>query len=513
MTLSLLPDRRRASDPATADSFCSVADLALLGLHPADGGPTSRSPITWVVETELVDPSPVVVPGALVLTRGTGLTDPETQAAHVLHLKNAGAACLAFATCVGGSPVVPAATLRAAREARLTVVTVPADVSFAQVSAFVAHRLAPRVVSAETESERQCALLESAASGAGVQAALTALSHSLHQPLRLVTPDGVVLAQYPPAAAGRDEEGLPDGHLRDHAGRHAVVVDGVTHAYLVTPGRPASASMLRFGLALLGMELARSVTEAISRRRALGQVLEDIVGRVLSVGEAHRRLGRLGVDADRAHSVVMAALSDDAQGLLDGRAPSVSSSLAVLAGIDGADRSAIAAGVVENSLCFLLSDDDEELFAERLHTTLLRHCRKVNIGIGAPLAGPEGLRTSFLEAREGTTRGVGINRRKALTLTGLLRAQESVSLTELAKETLQPLVESDRRSQADLVATLRVLLDEDFSVVRAAEALYVHRNTVKYRIAQIERLTGLDLSRTADRAQIWVAVSALSSDA
>jgi purine catabolism regulator len=45
-------------------------------------------------------------------------------------------------------------------------------------------------------------------------------------------------------------------------------------------------------------------------------------------------------------------------------------------------------------------------------------------------------------------------------------------------------------------------------VVAVAEKLIVHRNTVRYRLEQIEKLTGRSLARTADRVQLWLALAA-----
>jgi PucR C-terminal helix-turn-helix domain len=50
-----------------------------------------------------------------------------------------------------------------------------------------------------------------------------------------------------------------------------------------------------------------------------------------------------------------------------------------------------------------------------------------------------------------------------------------------------PLTES---GNGGLMETLRVYLDSDLDVTRAAEALYVHPNTVRYRLRRIGELTG-----------------------
>jgi purine catabolism regulator len=497
VTLSALPAGFRDARSTVRAGYCAVADLAALGLRPVEDVAVGNSAIEWVIETELADPTPVVVPGALVLTRGSDLTDAGIQVAHVMRLKRAGAVCLGWADGHCGSEIPPA-TVRAAREFQLSLVTVPNYVSFAEVSAFVAQRLAFTTLPEERgpEAARQCALLELATAGVGTQATITELSRSMGRPLRLVGTDGFVLAQYPPQSATADDD---TAEARPDEIRRPVVIDGLSQAHLVTTGPPKSASMLRFAVALVAMELTRSLATVGSHRRLLGQVVKDVVGQVLSDEEARRRLSGLGLDVEAAHTVVLANVGSTSSSLLDLSSPVEPASGPV-------------AGCVDGGLCFFLpGDSDAEEFAMRLYALLRPQNRMVSIGIGATLQGVAGLRTSYLEAREGTTRGPGVNPRRALTLTGLLRAQESPSLSELAREVLNPLFESDNRSQTDLVSTLRVLLAVDFSVARAAEELFVHRNTVKYRVSQIERLTGLDLSCTADRVQLWVAMSAAPS--
>jgi DNA-binding PucR family transcriptional regulator len=62
-----------------------------------------------------------------------------------------------------------------------------------------------------------------------------------------------------------------------------------------------------------------------------------------------------------------------------------------------------------------------------------------------------------------------------------------------------------------LLATLRALLAHDGSPTHAAEELYCHRNTVIYRMKQIERLTGRSLTDPRDKMLLWLAVTARAS--
>ncbi|MDE7380056.1 MAG: helix-turn-helix domain-containing protein [Clostridia bacterium] len=50
----------------------------------------------------------------------------------------------------------------------------------------------------------------------------------------------------------------------------------------------------------------------------------------------------------------------------------------------------------------------------------------------------------------------------------------------------------------DLVETCFCLFENDLNVSRTAGKLYMHRNTLIYRIAKLKRLTGLDVCKFSD---------------
>ena len=61
------------------------------------------------------------------------------------------------------------------------------------------------------------------------------------------------------------------------------------------------------------------------------------------------------------------------------------------------------------------------------------------------------------------------------------------------------LVEHDAAKGTNYVATLRAYLDHFGEVVAAADALYVHRNTFRYRLARLLQIAQLDLDDPAER--------------
>jgi DNA-binding PucR family transcriptional regulator len=74
----------------------------------------------------------------------------------------------------------------------------------------------------------------------------------------------------------------------------------------------------------------------------------------------------------------------------------------------------------------------------------------------------------------------------------------------LAQRVLAPLAED----AGALEGTLRALLDHRMDRTATSASLQIHRNTLAYRLARIEKLTGLDLSDPRDLACVHLALQA-----
>ena len=58
---------------------------------------------------------------------------------------------------------------------------------------------------------------------------------------------------------------------------------------------------------------------------------------------------------------------------------------------------------------------------------------------------------------------------------------------------VEPLAEHDRRRGSDLVRTLGTYFAAGANASEAADRLFLHRNSMTYRLERIGKLTGLDL--------------------
>jgi DNA-binding PucR family transcriptional regulator len=88
----------------------------------------------------------------------------------------------------------------------------------------------------------------------------------------------------------------------------------------------------------------------------------------------------------------------------------------------------------------------------------------------------------------------------------LLASVPGPVLHSFRERLLGPLAEYDARHNAELLPTLKAFLGCDGSWSVCAARMYVHVNTVRYRIGRIEALTGRDLSALPDRVDFFLAL-------
>ncbi len=58
----------------------------------------------------------------------------------------------------------------------------------------------------------------------------------------------------------------------------------------------------------------------------------------------------------------------------------------------------------------------------------------------------------------------------------------------------------------ELLPTLRAFFDTNLDAREAARRIYIHINTMRYRLRKIEELTGAKLHEIEDRANLFVAL-------
>lgn len=91
----------------------------------------------------------------------------------------------------------------------------------------------------------------------------------------------------------------------------------------------------------------------------------------------------------------------------------------------------------------------------------------------------------------------------------LMGIEDHEIMQDYYEHTLKPLVEYDAANNSDLCQTLRSYLAHDGSVKDMADELFVHRNTINYKLNKIEELLGIKMSSLAARVELMIALDLL----
>ena len=88
----------------------------------------------------------------------------------------------------------------------------------------------------------------------------------------------------------------------------------------------------------------------------------------------------------------------------------------------------------------------------------------------------------------------------------LLSLQDDDALVSYCRGVLGPVEHGEGDYGEELLRSLDVFIEHNGHWEKAANALYCHRHTLRYRIRRVEQLTGRDFSSARDRIEFWLAL-------
>jgi len=139
--------------------------------------------------------------------------------------------------------------------------------------------------------------------------------------------------------------------------------------------------------------------------------------------------------------------------------------------------------------------------------------RTCSVGVSRIAPGLAGLRVAVRQALDAWELGQRIIGRASphyyeeLGLYRLLAGlRDREELRRFYAETLGALARYDHEHNTELVHTLEVFFEENANASQTSRALYVHRNTLNYRLQRIVEITGLDLNDAEARLTLQLAL-------
>ena len=79
-------------------------------------------------------------------------------------------------------------------------------------------------------------------------------------------------------------------------------------------------------------------------------------------------------------------------------------------------------------------------------------------------------------------------------------------MRQFAEGILRPLAEYDQQNRGSLVKTVEAYFNHHGNISQTAESLFVHRNTLLYRMERIQELTNLQLDQANQRLALHLAL-------
>ncbi len=435
-----------------------IASTSHLGITVLAGGSGLDREVEWAHVCELEDPTRWLDGAGLVLT--TGLAIPASSArqrAYIERLAAAGLTAVAIASGMS-APRLTKAMLAAADAMSFPVLQVAYEVPYLAITSLVT------AANRERNERRLLSYLRifdtlrlATSAGLGAAQLFERLSELSGYELRLCSPSGRPLIHgmpgappswAPPPASGTTTS-RPDGQPMSVP----VPLRGRVAGYLVAIERPGSEGLgllaVRHIATIAALELANLMREREALRREGAETLGEMLSGMLDLDAVETRLRLAGLDPGQP--LVLAAVAND------------------------------------------IGPDSD------LHPRLLDDARK---SLEAPR------RQALWALRYARSQRRALIEYATMRTSATWLPTDTKTQSAIVEEILGPLAAYDARHGTELQRTVMVLLDRDRNVGATARALGVHRNTVIHRIARVEDITGRDLRRVQDLAELWLAAGA-----
>lgn len=524
-----------------------LLDVPGLGLRLLTDVTGLDRPIQHVYTTDLPDPGRYLTQGDLVLTGMIWCREPGDADRFVRALAKAGASVLGAGEALGS---VPPEVVEACGRHGVTLLAVPPETSFASVTDEVGRRLSGDRATAMTRVlGRRRLLLSAVAEGAGLDEMFRLMGREIGVECWLLTATGRVVggtsAPLPRPVALRlageyvkaDRLPVVTRAAGEEETRYSLFSIGseprITSWFLACAGREHEwQHELRESVAELAADVALERARQDAGRAGDRKLAEAIVTRLAAEGSSPAEIMSLMRAAELPPDgrYLVAALRADV-GARGGPAGAAGEhwrcDLAEELSWPMAERTLVAPLGEEVIVLIPLPDTDGTADVPPAHAfaALLREAQPVfeaeryriwlSVGVSTPADGVSALPGAQHEATSarrlaelrGAPGGMSVVTSDEVASHELLLASVPGSVTRSFRDRLLgPLLAYDSQHRAELLPTLREFLACSGSWNACAAKMYVHVNTVRYRIRRIEELTGRDLSSLDDRVDFFLAL-------
>ena len=266
------------------------------------------------------------------------------------------------------------------------------------------------------------------------------------------------------------------------------------------------------GAMVCAVEMARSKAIREAEKRLKGDLLTALLQENLSPRDARLWVQAMGLDLNKAHVAMRFAWD----------VPSPPSRRRLETIVNG-EVSSKAIKVIVNPMgvevvCFIqvAPDDARPATALEFGSSVLQQAYReypeiqIRCGVGTPAQVLSDWRISFQQAGQALDLARRLGETKPLYFPDLsvyrllFQIEYNPELITFQEETIGTLLAHDGGDE--LIHTLEIFFEHNANFTQTAEALFIHRNTLIYRMERISEITGLDLNKPETRLAVQLAL-------
>lgn len=158
---------------------------------------------------------------------------------------------------------------------------------------------------------------------------------------------------------------------------------------------------------------------------------------------------------------------------------------------------------IEDALALLLANGEASRLADAVEEKGMAN--KVTLAISLPFASLSAipLQYKLLTYCLDTANGTGIVHAESNACAFLIsQISSTIEVDSLIHPAIAILARYDQMNQSSLLNTLRVYLEHDRNAQRCANILYLHRNSLQYRVRRIQEIARINLDDPEERAYL-----------
>jgi purine catabolism regulator len=271
----------------------------------------------------------------------------------------------------------------------------------------------------------------------------------------------------------------------------------------------------QYGAAACALEMAKVKAISEAKKELRGNFLEGLLAGTLPVTEIQRLSGRLDHEADVPHVVLTFAWAGEEHPSLR----RLETPLSALIANHG--RPTLTHNYGNEHICIFLAIDENDQdmgaalsLADQLRQALLSEFpnNRLLCGLSGPAAGLEewpevhkqAIQAMCLADRLKMDTAVDFNHIGVYQL--LLELEVMPAVQRYSEKIIGPLVKYDADHNSNLVQTLSSYFNNHGNISQTSDMLFIHRNTLLYRLDRIKTLTGQDLDDADERLALQLSL-------